>query len=104
MRQTETNILRIFRLPEGSPLVEGFVIEDFGQISGAAQLREPVEIEHGRTTTRDKRRMSGRGHAGHLLYQVHVLGMPRNLVVADQRAKWLAAERAELFFINLLEN
>jgi hypothetical protein len=44
------------------------------------------------------------GHAGHLFEQRDILGMPAELVVANQRAERIAAQSTVLFFVDLLEN
>src|SRR3546814_8084836 len=64
---------------------------------------EFVESHQRRRGRRQERRVRRRGHVRDLLQQVHVLGVPGELEVADHGREWRAAKGAVLLLVDLLE-
>src|SRR3546814_20847809 len=78
-------------------------VEDLGQVARTGQFGEVVEAHQLRRGRRQERRVRRRGHVRDLLQQVHVLGVPGELEVADHGREWRAAKGAVLLLVDLLE-
>jgi hypothetical protein len=83
MRQAEADVSRIVALAEHVPFHVRRIVKDLFQIAGARKFGEALEIEHRRSSSGDKRRVGGGGHAGHFFEQRDVLRMTPKLVVSD---------------------
>ncbi|KAG0928033.1 hypothetical protein G6F31_017846 [Rhizopus arrhizus] len=103
-RHGQAHVARIFRVAEAAPLGVFHGVEHLGQVARTAQVSEAVQPQQLGRRRGDERRVRGRGHVRHLFDEVHVLGLARDLEVAQQGAERRAAEGAELFFIDLLEH
>ena len=84
-------------------LVYSWVSKIFARSRGLASSVPAVEAEHAGAGGRDERRERRRRDVGHQAQRLDVVRMLRPLVVADQRAVGLAARRAELVLVDLLE-
>ena len=104
VRHAQADVSGVVALAEHVPLQIGFVVEDLFEVPGTGQIGKALEVQQRRSGGGDERRVRSRRDAGHLLEQRDILRMAAKLVVADQRAKRSAAERAVLFLINLLED
>ncbi len=103
-RHGQAHVARVFRIAEAAPLGVFHRVEHLGQVARAAQVGEAVQAQQLGRGRGDERGVRGRGHVRHLLDEVHVLGLARDLEIAQQRAEGRAAEGAELFFVDLLEH
>ena len=79
-------------------------IEDLGEVARLGQFGPRVEAEHAGARRGDERRERAGRDVGHQSQRLEIVGMVRPFVVADQRAVGLAARRAELVLVDLLEH
>ena len=93
----------IVGIAEAPPLRVGLVEKDLLEVAGLRQLGEAVHAEELRRGGRDERTETSRRDLRHLRQQVDVFRVVRELVVADQGTVGLAARRAELGLVDLLE-
>src|SRR4030095_7146370 len=77
--------------------------ENLLRVTRLRQLDESLETDQFRVCGRDERRERGRRHVRHVPEQLDVFRVVGEFVVADQCAVRLAARRAELALIELLE-
>ncbi len=96
----ETSILAVAERP---PLGELDRVEDLGEVARPGQFGPGVEAEHAGAGRGDERRERAGRDVGHQPQRLDVVRMVRPLVVADQGAIGLAAGRAELVLVDLLE-
>ncbi len=102
-RHRQADVARILGLAERLPLGVFDGVEHLGQITRLAQVGERLQPEQLRRGRGDERCVRGRGDVRHLFDEVDVFGLARDFIVADQRAERCAAEGAELFLVDLLE-
>jgi hypothetical protein len=102
-RQGQADVARVLGFAEGLPLRVFDGIEHLGQVARPPQVAEALDAEQLGRARGDEGRVAGRGHMRHLFEEVHVLGLARDFVVADQGAVGGAAEGAEFFLVDLLE-
>ncbi|CAJ8693906.1 Uncharacterised protein [Burkholderia pseudomallei] len=102
-RQREADVARILGIAERLPLRVFNGIEHLAEIARLAEIRERFEPEQLGRRRRDERRVRGGRDVRHLLDEVLVFRLARDLVVAHQHAERRAAERAEFLFVHLLE-
>ena len=102
-RQHEVDEARIFGVAEAAPLRVFERVEDLREIARLRQLGPVLEPEHLRADAGDEGREGAGGDVRHKAQRLDVVRMRGPFVVADQRAVGLAAGRAELVFVDLLE-
>ena len=102
-RKCQTNVARVFRLPERTPLGKLSAIEDLRQIAHLGQILIVVPTKELWTRGADKWCICRGGDAGNFLEQRHVLRMVTELIISDHRSERMSAKGAVLLFINLLE-
>ncbi len=102
-RKRERYVPRILALAERAPLDHLRALEDLRKVARTIELRECIHVEELRAGRSNEWCMGRSCDMGDLVEQLHVLRMTTELVIADQRAEWRAAECAVLLFVDLLE-
>ena len=102
-RQRQADIARVFRFAEGLPLGVFDGVEHLGQVARLAQFAEAVDAEQFGRGASDERCMAAAATCDICSRKYMSSGWRRELEVADQRAERRAAEGAEFFFVDLLE-
>src|SRR5262245_13129997 len=102
-RQGQPDVARVLRVAERAPLDVLGALEDHRQVARLLELGVAVHAEQRRRGRADEGREGRRRHVRQLLQEQEVLRVLAELVVADQAAERLAAGRAELVLVDLLE-
>src|SRR5215472_16698257 len=104
MRQYQSDISRVFALPERFPANVGIVVEDFGKVPRARKLGKALPIEQLGAGRCQKWSMRRCRDVRHLLENLQVVGVAAKLVVANERAKRVSAEHAVPLVVDLFEH